>query len=112
MSDPRGSMSFRPAISNFPLTIYEAKFREKLRKNFQKDFSPNLTRHDKRRDGGHPEGRAEGQVQAGRAGVETKLALEVRAGLGLYAEMPERRLQTMSRRFCDRCGTLVPLPRY
>jgi hypothetical protein len=74
-----------------PLTIYEAKFREKLTNNFHKDFSPNLTRQDKRRDGGHPEGRAEGQVQPGRAGMETKLALELRAGLGVYAEMPERR---------------------
>src|SRR5579863_6581154 len=35
---PVGSMSFRPPISNFPLSIYEANFREKLSKNFQEIF--------------------------------------------------------------------------
>jgi hypothetical protein len=37
-------LSFRPAISNSPLTIYEAKFREKLTNNFQKSSGPNSDR--------------------------------------------------------------------
>jgi hypothetical protein len=32
-------------MSNFPVTIYEAKFWEKLTKNFQKIFRSNLGRH-------------------------------------------------------------------